>query len=199
MAVILSHLMYTGVAKTHLTKLMSSDAQPIQEQHAILIVEDDREQMDLLVNFVLNETRKIIDKEDTTPWQRDKLKSIKVLKIGDLSSLKKVASLQVDIVLALMDCNIPDEKGGKSHDQFVKTNHRITGQHASVDLIIDRFPSAPIVMTSSMNRFQKLVTQYYKSKHDLNLKFVKKSEVEGIQDTIGLFLKAYVENQSQSL
>ena len=187
---------YIGTAKTHLTKLMSSDAQSNQQQHAILIVEDDREQMDLLVNFVLNETRKIMDDEDTTQPQREKLKSIKLLKIGDLSSLRKVASLKIDIVLALMDCNIPDEKGGKSHDQFVKTNHRITGQHASVDLVSERFPSAPIVMTSSMNRFQKLVIQYYKSKHDLNLKFVKKSQAASIQDTISLYLKRYVESQA---
>jgi len=126
------------------------------EQPKLLIIEDDPEQMELLVSFASSEMQKRLDDQSTTEQQKEKVKSIRIIPTTNIESLQKILSLYKNIFWVLMDCNIPDTKGGEPHDQLIKINHAITGRHKSVDLIIDNLPGTPITMISTLNRFEKL-------------------------------------------
>ena len=165
---------------------------------AILIVEDDPDQMELLVSFALSEIQSLIEDGSTTDQQSQKLKDIKILKVSNISTLEKAVSVYKGILLAVLDCNIPDTKDGTSHDQLVKTNYRITGQHKSVDIVTEHLPSTPITMISSLNRFQKIVSRYYKSEHDLNINFISKNDQLMISRNIGYYLRQYLSSMSGS-
>jgi len=158
----------------------------------LLIVEDDIDQMELLLDFAGDEIRKLIENENTNDQQKQILKQIQVVKVTNIESLQKALSAHKNIFMALLDCNIPDTKDGQAHDQLIKTNHRITGQHKSVDIVTQNLPGTPITMISSMNRFQKIVTQYYKNKRDISVNFINKSDQAMIKRNIGYYIRLYL-------
>ncbi len=158
----------------------------------ILILEDDPDQMDLMISFALGEINKLMDDENTSDKQKQKLKSIQIIKVVDIRSLERTVSVYKGSLLAVLDCNVPDAKGGKSHDQLVKTNYKITGQHKPVDIVTEHLPNTPITMISSLNRFQRIVSQYYKSEYDLSLNFIGKSDQSMIKRNIGYYLRQYI-------
>ena len=154
----------------------------------VLIVEDDEEQLVLFADFVLQEIEKLLDDENISDDQKQNLRDTRVIKVGDVDSLQKAVVKFKDVILVILDCNLPDEKGGIANDQFVKENHKITGQHKPVDIIIQNLPDIPITLISSLNRFRTMVGQYYASKYGLNLKFIKKSDVTEIKKNIASHL-----------
>lgn len=165
----------------------------------ILIVEDDLDQMSLLVSFALSEVNKLIGDDGTNDKQRQKLKSIQILKISNINTLKKAVSIHKDVLLAVLDCNIPDTEDGTSHDQFIQTNNRITGQHKSVDIVTEHLPGTPITMISSLNRFQRIVTKYYESNHDLSINFIPKDNQLMFKENIEYYLRLYLAPVSGSV
>jgi len=158
----------------------------------ILIVEDDSDQMDLLADFALSEIQKLVDDENMSAEQRENVKRVQIIKVGNVDSLQKAVSIYQNVLLAVLDCNIPDTKDGASHDQLVKTNHRITGQHKPVDIVTEHLPGTPITMISSLNRFQKIVSQYYESNYSLNINFISKTDQLMIKRNIGYYLRQYL-------
>ena len=162
------------------------------KSNILVIVEDDPDQKSLLVNFALDEIKILLHNENTNDEKKQRLKNIKIISASNIRSLKKAASAHENALMALLDCNIPDEKGGKPHDQFVKTNHKITGQHKSVDIVRELLPGTPITMVSSMNRFQKIVTQYYQKEFDFSVNFISKKDVLMIQRNIRYYLRQYL-------
>jgi len=161
----------------------------------VLLVEDDPEQMAYLAQLCLGEIQQLIDDVNLSETQKSKLRSIKILKVSNIDSLEKTVSLYKEVLMTIMDCNIPDKKGGNANDQFVKSNYRITGQHRAVDIVKEALPSAPITLISSMNRFRTMVNQFYKDKHDLQLKFISKNNSEKIQNNISRNLHLFIQNQ----
>lgn len=163
-----------------------------QTNSKILILEDDSDQMDLLVSFAQSEIKKLSDDENINDEQRHKIENIKIIKVSNISSLQQAVSMHKDVLLAVLDCNTPDTKGGVSHDQLVKTNHRITGQHRAVDIVTDYLPDTPITIISSLDRFRIIVHKYYESKHSLNINFVSKAEPLGVRRNIRSYLREYL-------
>ena len=163
-----------------------------QKNPKLLIVEDDEEQIELLVSFALSEIQKLLDHENTSEQKRLILQSISILKVRDVASLKKAVSSQNEFLLALLDCNLPDIEGHPSHDQLIQTNYRITGQHKPIDLVLKYSPSTPITMISSFNRFQSLLNQFYESKHNLSINFIRKSDQSRIRRNIAYYLRQYL-------
>ena len=164
----------------------------------IFIIEDDPDQIDLLVNLTLNELRKVIDYEHTTDEQRSAIRSIQILKINDVSSLNKAAQTYKNVLLAVLDCNLPDTKDGKAHDQLIKTNHKITGQHKSVDILTKHLPDTPITMISSLNRFQKIVTRYYENTQGLDINFIRKHDLPILERNIGYYLRQHLREPQEA-
>jgi len=158
----------------------------------ILIVEDDPDQMGLLTNFARSEIKKINHDKNLDDQQKQTIGSIRIVKVGNIESLKKALSAYKNVMLVILDCNIPDTKGGKAHDQFVKTNHMLTGRHKSVDIIIEHMPNTPITMISSLNRFQTMVTKYYLSEHNISINFISKNNQSMIKKNIGYYLRRYL-------
>lgn len=158
----------------------------------ILIVEDDPDQMELLIEFARDEIKKLIKDENTNVRQKQKIKNIQIIKVTNINSLQKAISIHKSVLLAILDCNIPDAKGSAAHDQLVKTNHIITGQHRSVDIVIKHLPSAPITIISSLNRFQKIVSQHYEAKRDISINFISKKDQLMIKRNIGYYLRQYL-------
>ncbi len=158
----------------------------------ILVLEDDVDQMDLLVDFALSEIKSLIDDESTSEEHKEKLKNIRVLKTSNIRSLQRAVSIHKDVLLAVLDCNTPDDKGGKAHDQLVKTNHKITGQHRSVDIVTEHLPDTPITMISSSDRFRTIVNRHYESKHNLSINFIGKRDALRIRKNIEYFLKRFL-------
>lgn len=155
----------------------------------ILIVEDDPDQMAMLVDFAENELKRLISGDHISPSKKEKLKNVKLLTASNINSLKNAASDHSNVLLALLDGNIPDTKGGVAHDQFIKTGHKITGQHKCVDIVSEHLPNTPVTMISSMTRFQKIVHQYYKNRHDLSINFIRKKDTSIIQRNIAFYLR----------
>lgn len=168
-------------------KIMSSNSSP-----NILLLEDDTDQMDLLVNFALSEITKLIDDENTNEEQRQRIRGIQIIKIANINSLQQAVSVHKEVLLAILDCNIPDNKGSAPHDQLIKTNHVITGQHRPVDIVTENLPDTPITIISSMDRFQKIVYQYYESKHSISINFIRKNDQSMIERNIGYYLRQYL-------
>lgn len=158
----------------------------------IIIIEDDPEQMSLLSNFARSALHEISSSENIEDDQRQKIKEIKLITATNIHALEQAVQIHKNVLLAILDCNIPDNNGGQPHDQFVKTNYKITGQHKAVDIVTKHLPSTPITMISSMNRFQKIVTQYYENKHNLNINFIRKSDFNIIKKNIGYYLRKHI-------
>jgi hypothetical protein len=163
----------------------------------ILIVEDDLDQMQLLVNFAHAQIKKLIDDERTNDAGRQLLMDIQILKVSNIASLEKAVSLHKDVLLAILDCNIPDKKGGVSHDQLVKTNHAITGQHKPVDIVSKHLPNTPITMISSLGRFQRIVANYYVNKHHLSIGFIRKNDTAQISENIADHLRDHLAESNE--
>ncbi len=166
------------------------------DAHHILILEDDPDQMDLLVNFALTEMRKLLDDKNTTKQQKTKLSKIKVISASSIESLTSAVKNNGHILLALLDCNIPDAKGGKSHDQFIKVNHSITGKHKSVEIVVDHLPDTPITMISTLDRFQKITHKYYINKYSLDINFISKKDLQMIKRNVGYYLRQYLKDEA---
>ena len=160
--------------------------------HVILILEDDPEQMDLLSNFALNEIQKLLDDEGVSQSLKQELLNINIIRVLDLYSLKRAAQKYPQTILAILDCNAPDTKDSAPHDQFIKSGYKITGRHRSVDIVRKYLPNTQITLISSLLRFQRIVTRYYQSQHDLNINFISKSEQEKINRNIGHYLRKYL-------
>ena len=163
--------------------------------HAILIVEDDENQMELLSANVVNELHHLLRDSSLSETQRDKLTGAKIVKIGDLRSLKEVAESDLEIILTVLDCQIPSRKGATPTDQFEKQEHLITGQYRSVDLLVDNHPKSPVLLISALDRFRNPVIQFYKSVHRANLGFVHKRNPEKISSRVREHLQAWVHAQ----
>lgn len=180
-----------------LTKFKKNRAknEELKEQNnnpSILIVEDDIDQMNLLVDFTLSEIKKCLDDKNINDQQKQKIKNVRIITASNINSLQKAALVHKGIFLAVVDCNIPEIKGGLANDQFVKTSHRITGQHKAVDLVTEHLPTTAITMISSLNRFQKIVTQYYENNHGLSINFIRKNDALMIRKNIGYYLRQYL-------
>jgi len=158
----------------------------------ILILEDDPDQMEMLVDFALDELAKLAADENISDEQRQKVEDIRLIKVSNIQSLQKSASMHKDVLLALLDCNTPDTEGSAPNDQLVKTNHSITGQHRAVDIVTHYLPDTPITLMSSLDRFRRLVNRYYANKHNLSIRFVGKSDQLGIKENIQFYLKEYL-------
>jgi len=160
----------------------------------ILILEDDPDQMDLLVEFAVSEVLRIRDDKNTSDRQRKAIKEIKIIKVGNIDSLKKSVSMLKNVFLAVLDCNTPDDENRAPHDQLVKTDHIVTGQHKSVDIVAQLLPGTPITMISSMGRFKRIVKTYYESRLDLRINFVAKNDSTAIKQNIETHLQEYLKS-----
>jgi len=158
----------------------------------ILILEDDSDQMDLLTELASNEIKKYLDDEVLSDEQWQKVSDIRILKVSDVKSLKQAVSTHKKVLLAILDCRTPDAKGGTPNDQLVKTNHLITGQHNSVDIVTEHIPETSIIMTSSQDRFQRIVNRYYEGKLDTKIDFIRESNLARIKKTIDFKLREYL-------
>jgi len=158
----------------------------------ILIVEDDLDQMGLLVSFAQEEIQALLNSENTDNSQKLKISNIKIITASNIGSLEKAVKIHNNVLLAILDCNIPDTKGGIPHDQFIKTGHKITGQHRTADLVTKNLVGTPVTMISTMNRFQRIVTQYYESKYDLHINFINKKDITVVKNNIGYYLRQYI-------
>ena len=163
----------------------------------IVFVEDDPDQMELLIQFALDEISQLAEHANTSNAQKELLHSIKLLKVTNVGSLKQAVTKYQDIFLVVLDCNIPDDKDGESNDQLVKANHRITGNHNAVDVIIEHLPNAAITLISSMNRFRKIVYEHYASDENVEITFISKSDQEMIQRNLAYYLRRYIRQDSQ--
>jgi len=158
----------------------------------ILLVEDDPEQMDLVIILAQAETKKLLESDATNQRQKEEIERIQLIKASNIEALEQAISLHKGALLALMDCNIPDEKDSIANDQFVKDNRRITGQHRSVDLALEHLPDTPITMISSLNRFEKMIQRYYESKHNLHINFISKKNQLMISRNIAYYLRQHI-------
>ncbi|RBP51091.1 hypothetical protein [Arenicella xantha] len=158
----------------------------------ILILEDDLDQMELLVDFTLTEIKELMNDKSINEAQRQKLKRIRIIKVSNIKSLQTAASMHKNVILAVLDCNSPDSKGGEAHDQLVKTNHVITGQHKAVDIVTEELPDTPITMISSLDRFRTIINRYYESNFKLSINFIPKTGVLKIKENVELSLRKYL-------
>ncbi|NNC99987.1 MAG: hypothetical protein HKN85_07390 [Gammaproteobacteria bacterium] len=164
---------------------------------SILIVEDDVDQLDMLVHFVSSEVKAILNDEEIPKHQREKLKTFNIMKVSEMKSLQQAVEFTNNVIVTLLDCNIPDRKGIAPEDQFKKDDKQlITGQHHAVDLIAQHLPDTPITLISSMRRFQKTITRFYESNSDLKLKFISKDDGTKIREDVRNHLLKYVEDNS---
>jgi len=164
----------------------------IHDQPTIFLLEDDADQIDLLASFIIEEIQNKIADTQLNETQKQVLRDIKIAKLTDVQSLEIASNRYSNVILAIMDCNLPDSKGDMPHDQFVRINQRITGQHKPVDILISQLPSTPITLISTLNRFKHLVTSHYRRKHDLMINFINKSDQEMIQRNIAYYLRKYL-------
>ena len=156
----------------------------------ILILEDDQDQMDLLTALTLGEAQKLINDTSIDDSRKQDIRNVNIVSVGDINSLKKAVLTYKKVLLAILDCNVPDTKHTAAHDQLIKTNHRITGQHRAVDLVLKNLPETPIAITSSWDRFRIIVGRYYQRKYNLTIKFVRKSDMNGFKKYIEIRLRA---------
>lgn len=159
---------------------------------AILIAEDDPDQKELLVDIIVTQIKRTRADENLSEEQKEKLTQIQILSVSNTQSLKHAAKKQDNVMLTILDCNMPDKKGGVAHDQFIKTNHRITGQHTSADIVTKYLPGTPITMISSLNRFQKIISLYYKKKLDVDINFISKKDPDTIKRNVRYYLRQFL-------
>ncbi len=166
------------------------------ESPKILIVEDDAEQMALFTSITLEEIEKLLSDENTSEQKRQTLQNINILKVNNVDSLEKAIVKYSGVFLVIMDCNLPDSDNQTAHDQLIKTNHRITGQHKPIDIVVRHLPNTPITMISSFNRFHQLLHRYYKGKHAPGIAFISKRDELKIRKNITYHLMQYLTNTS---
>lgn len=158
---------------------------------AILIVEDDKDQMEMLASMVLEELgRGLLNEENGLSV--NKLQSVNVIKVGNRESLEKAAKRHKGIFLVILDCNIPDAKGGKANDQFVAKNHVFTGQHKSVDVLHEYLSDIPIALISTQRRFGSTVIRFYGRSAHIRLKFVPKENIDQLRQYVGQTILEWV-------
>ena len=158
----------------------------------LLILEDDLDQMNFIVDIARDEVRRLVRDQNLSERQKDIVRNIGVIEVSNILELQKAASAYDNILLALLDCNIPDTPNSAPHDQLLKTNHSITGQHRSVDIVTQYLPEVPITLMSSLDRFRRLVSRYYERKHDLSINFVSKSDPVKMRENFQFYLKEYL-------
>ena len=174
-------------------KLIGSINTPKKDDNAyILILEDDPDQMQMLTSFALNELQKFVDNIDTSEEKKEKIANVKIISVTCIDALRKVSEKYDQVLLALLDGNTPDEKGGDPHDQFIKSNHQITGEHQAIEIVKKMLPNTPITMISTLDRFRKLVFKHYNTQHEMNINFINKSDQEMIGNNIGYYLRQYL-------
>lgn len=158
----------------------------------ILILEDDPDQMAFLIDATKAEVTEYVENESPNSQQLRSLNNIQLIKVSNVGSLNKAVSIHKDVILAILDCNTPDSIDGKPHDQLIKTKHKITGQHRAVDIVIQQLPDTPILLTSSLNRFRKIIYQYYENNHGVDLRFIRKSNPQKLGRNIKEHLSRYL-------
>lgn len=163
----------------------------------IFLLEDDADQIELLANFIILEIHNKISDEQLNETQKQDLKNITIAKLMDIQSLQVAAKRHTNVLMAIMDCNVPDIKGGAAHDQFVRTNQRITGQHKPVDVLLRELPATPITLISTLNRFKQLVTSYYRRERNLKINFINKNDQQMIQRNIAYHLSKYLRSTAE--
>ena len=163
----------------------------------IIILEDDPDQMAFLSDLVEAEVDQYIKNEQPNKIQTESLKKTQLIRVSNVSSLRKALSLHKDIAFAILDCNTPDTSDGKAHDQLLKTNHKITGQHKAVDTVMKYIPNTPVLLTSSLNRFRRIIYQYYVKNHALDILFVRKANPDKLSRNIKRLLEQYL-NETES-
>jgi len=171
---------------------MFSKTKITDDSPKILIAEDDADQLDFMIALTLSEINKLISDDQTDEQQRKILKQLKIVKASSIEGLKKKAAVCNRVLFAIVDCNMPDLDKGTPNDQLVKTKHRITGQHRSVDIIIKHLPNTPITMVSSRDRFRRLINKYYNDKYALNINFIAKADQATISRNILNNLNRYI-------
>ncbi len=150
----------------------------------VFLVEYDADQMALLASFVVKEIMSLIDGDNITETQRQRLRKIQIVKISNAGTLAKAAKLYRRVPFVLLSGNLPTEEGMPAKDQFVKQGHRITGQHHCVDILRSSLPNALIMFTSNFNRFKRLITRYYFDMRDLKINFVAKQDETQIRASL---------------
>jgi len=158
----------------------------------ILILEDDPEQMTMLVEYVSNEIRKLRSNSNTDLRKHKIAQTMKIIKATDIESLENAVASNREFILALLDCNVPDNKDSAASDQFIKQNRLISGKHKSVDIVTENSPGTKITMVSTFNRFQKIVQNHYKKEHGLSINFISKKDPEMIKRNVGWTIKRYL-------
>jgi len=162
------------------------------EKSYLLILEDDPEQMVMLIDFAMQEMHKLFKNKDLDQQKKERIMQMSVISASSIDSLETQITKNKNILFALLDCNTPDYKDTKPHDQFIKKGHQITGQHKAVDLVTKHLPNTPITMISSFSRFQKIVLNYYESKHNLMINFIKKKDHLMIKNNINYYLRQHL-------
>jgi len=162
----------------------------LKDQDHILVLEDDKEQAEFFVEMIMGQVSVLLEDPELTESHKVRLKNLSIIKVSNIGSLNTVVEKYSGAVLAILDGNVPDREGGFPKDQFIKSNHRITGQHASVDRVYKGMKGTPIILTSSMDRFKIIVTSYYRKFKDLDLRFVRKGDLDGLNSAIFNHLKS---------
>jgi len=174
-------------------KIMGSTSPSKENNNAyILILEDDPDQLEMLTSLALAELQYIVDDENASPAIEEKITNIRIISVSNIDGLTKVSEKYAPVLLALLDGNTPDEKGGKPHDQFVKKNHVITGKHRAIEIVKNTLPNTPITMISTLDRFKKIVFKYYNTEHELNINFINKNDKEMIGKNIAYYLRQHL-------
>lgn len=171
-----------------------NDNESVSDKAYILILEDDPDQMQMLTSFALKELQKFIDNENISEEEKEKVNNIRVISVSNIEGLKKVTAKYNQVLLALLDGNTPNDKDSEPHDQFIKKNHQITGKHRAIEIVKSALPKTPITMISSLDRFKRLVFNYYNTEDQMNINFINKSDQEMIGKNIGYYLRQYLKN-----
>lgn len=163
----------------------------------LFVIEDDPDQMAMMIAAVRDEIEQLQSDKNTTQSDMVKLQSLGIVKISNLETLRNALQKNLKPMLAIMDCNLPDTSDGAAHDQLVKVNHRITGAHNAIELIIAASPETPITMISSMNRFLSVVHRYYAKQSNLDVNFISKTEPKKIKRNITYYLRQYLKTANE--
>lgn len=159
---------------------------------AIILAEDDPDQKALLIDIAMSQIKRVLGNENLSDEQKKQLKNVQVLSVSNIHTLKRAVKKHKNVLLAILDCNMPDSEGEPSHDQFIKSNHRITGQHAAVDIVTKHLPDTPITMISSQNRFQKIISLYYKKTLNRDVNFINKKYPSTLRRNVRYYLTQHL-------
>lgn len=174
--------------------MSNNDQQSNDENNSasILIGEDDHDQRKLLIDIAMSQIKRILEDDNLNDEQRQSLKKIQIISVSNIASLARATAKHKEVLLAILDCNMPDSKGSPSHDQFIKTKHKITGQHKAVDLVTEHLPDTPITMISSQNRFARIINLFYKNKLGIEINFISKNDPSTITRNIRYYMLQHI-------